>query len=91
MAPQRALQAEVIERKHVGPPHVEDEKHFMMECPVYDDLRGIMLTKKLKEMSRDKCLQTLLYGPEQERAIWFIERAMRRRWRTLRMEPIAVN
>ncbi len=51
-----------------------------------EDLREVMLTERMKSLERDECMQTLLYGPDQERAVWFIERAMRRRWRTLRPE-----
>ena len=63
---------------------VEDEKHFMMRCPAYDELRMEMKEKmKNKSNKEDDMFDALMGGEDKESAIWYTQKAMARREHTL--------
>ncbi len=68
---------------------VEDEKHFLLKCHMYDDIRE-ELASKLGKKSTDELELELMLGKgsreEVEHVIVFINRAVARRRRILEMK-----
>ena len=69
-----------------GCEQVEDEKHFLMECWLYEELRKEVMTELKGEEEREISLERLLGNGSKEdieRVVVYIKRALAKRRRIL--------